>query len=220
MPELRKRCLRHGTFACELLSNLSQDPPSFCLPSFFPSSAETLSSTITVVGPVAFSDKHLPEQRQHKFLNLKIEQEKLFFLYEDKNQNCPSLFPYFFRMNFKLTTMLEIHQGNSFFCFRFEGLTLQLLSCTNSWSFAVQSIFKSTWKISATRIPRIRTFSKTLPCRNLKLVFETWHINLQLMPGLLSGGLRSLFNGLQQLQTHNPPPSPNPHPTHKDCFQL
>lgn len=116
--------------------------------------------------------------------------------------------------------MLEIHQGNSLFCFRFEGLTLQLLSCTNSWSLAVQSIFKSTWKISVTRIPRMRTFSKTLPCRNLKLVFESQYINLQLMPGLLSGGLRSLFNGLQQLHTHSPPPSPNHHPTYKYCFQL
>lgn len=76
MPELRKQRLRHGTFARKLLSNLNQEPPSFCLPNFFPSSSKTLSSTITTVGPVALSDKHLVEQRQHLFLNLKANQEK------------------------------------------------------------------------------------------------------------------------------------------------
>lgn len=123
------------------------------------------------------------QSEDNKFLNLKINQENFSFS-KIKIKICIS----FFKIKFKLTAILEIHQGSSFFCFRFEGLTLQLISCTNSWSLAVQSIFKSTWKVSVTRIPRIRTFSKTLPCRNLKLVFETRYINLQLMPGLLSGG--------------------------------
>lgn len=59
-------------------------------------------------------------------------------------------------------------------------------------------------------MPGIRTFRKTLPRRNLKFVFEICNINLQLIPGLLSRGLRSLFNGLSQLHTHNPPLPHNP----------
>lgn len=60
-------------------------------------------------------------------------------------------------------------------------------------------------------MPGIRTFRKTLPCGNLKFVFEICNINLQLIPGLLSEGLRSLFNGLSQLHTHNPPLPKPPH---------